>query len=162
VIEHFPEGFRAVIDEMWRALKPGGLAFVTVPSMSPLRSLKAAAGAYPKFTGNMTDFYQFVLKPSFIISKFEEAGWVYDGGKARGGFKGLKDESGPLLPLLQRLYDHPSQIARYGRAVMNRALAPVTFHTRLYRFEKPRNADTSSIKVRPGRATREPPEVVST
>lgn len=41
VVEHFYEGFDDIVDEMWRPLRPGGFAFVTVPTMSPLRRFKA-------------------------------------------------------------------------------------------------------------------------
>jgi SAM-dependent methyltransferase len=134
VIEHFPEGYRSIIDEMQRVTKPGGIALVTVPSMSPLRRLRALLRTYPEFNGSFEDFYQFVLPPRSIVEEFETAGWSFSGGSARGGLKGLKDEAGPLLPLLQRLYDHPSNGARWLRAGLNRVLAPACYHTRLYRF----------------------------
>lgn len=136
VIEHFPAGFTEIIQEMRRVIRPGGYAFVTVPSMSPLRKLKAQLGAYSRFKGDMTNFYQFVLQPDYIISQFENVGLGYDGGSPRGGFKGLKDEAGLLKPLLQSIYDSENAIGRYFRAAANRALAPVTFHTRFYRFVK--------------------------
>jgi SAM-dependent methyltransferase len=137
VIEHFPDGFSAIIREMWRVLRPGGYAFVTVPSLSPLRRAKAACRIYPEFDGDMTEFYQFVLSPADIVRRFEADGWAYLGGCPRGGFKGLKDEAGPILPLLQRAYDGKSSGARYVRAVVNRVMAPVSFHTRFYRFRRP-------------------------
>lgn len=137
VIEHFQEGYRAIIDEMKRVIRPGGLAFVTVPSMSPMRRLKTRLRGYPDFDGEFDEFYQFVLSPETIIREFEDAGWVYQGGMARGGMKGFKDESGPLLPVIQKLYDNPSRAARVARAGLNRALAPFSYHTRLYRFSRP-------------------------
>lgn len=134
VVEHFIEGYRDILDEMARVLKPGGLAFVTIPSISPLRRLKITLGTYPEFDGNFTDFYQFVMSPDVVRAAFAEAGWKYITGTSRGGFKGLKDEAGPLRPLLQSLYDRKSKAARLTRAGLNRFLAPASFHTRLYVF----------------------------
>lgn len=88
MIEHFPEGFTDIIDEMWRVLRPGGYAFVTVPSMSPMRRMKVKLNLYSVFDGDMTNFYQFILSPKDIIRCFEKNGWLYEGGRARGGFKG--------------------------------------------------------------------------
>lgn len=136
VIEHFIEGYRDILDETARVLKPGGLVFVTVPSVSPLRRVKVTLGAYPEFDGDFTDFYQFVMSPRVVREAFADAGWKYVGGASRGGFKGLKDESGPLRPMLQSLYDKKSKTARFMRAGLNRLLAPVSFHTRLYIFAR--------------------------
>jgi len=134
VVEHFIDGYRDILDEMARVLKPGGLAFVTVPSISPLRRLKIALGAYPEFDGDFTDSYQFIMSPHVVRTTFADAGWKYVAGTSRGGFKGLKDESGPLRPVLQSLYDRKSRTARLTRAGLNRLLAPASFHTRLYLF----------------------------
>lgn len=40
VVEHFPEGLEAPLADMYRILKPGGRALITVPCMSGLRRLK--------------------------------------------------------------------------------------------------------------------------
>lgn len=48
VVEHFREGPKAALDEALRVLKPGGLAFVTVPMLNALRR----AVSHP-----MCDFY---------------------------------------------------------------------------------------------------------
>jgi SAM-dependent methyltransferase len=37
VIEHFPEGPQAALRELWRVLRPGGVAFISVPYNSYLR-----------------------------------------------------------------------------------------------------------------------------
>jgi SAM-dependent methyltransferase len=47
VIEHFYDGYDEVSREMRRVLRKGGYLFLTAPSMSRLRRLKAALGRYP-------------------------------------------------------------------------------------------------------------------
>ena len=136
VIEHFSEGYDSIMREMWRALKPGGYAFVNVPSMSPIRRLKARLGMYREFGGNFEDFYQFALPSRGIIERFTREGWRFERVVSRGGFKGLTDESGPLRPALQRLYDLAGRW-RYVRGGLNWLLAPVAYHTRLYIFRRP-------------------------
>ncbi len=40
VVEHFPEGLEAPLADMYRILRPGGRALITVPCMSGLRQIK--------------------------------------------------------------------------------------------------------------------------
>jgi 2-polyprenyl-3-methyl-5-hydroxy-6-metoxy-1,4-benzoquinol methylase len=136
VIEHFYDGFDDIVREMWRATKPGGYAFVTVPSMSPLRRLKARLGAYPLHQGQREGFYQFVLPQEHVIERFTSSGWAFEKSIPLGGFKGLKDESGSLYKLLQGAYDMKFPGSRYVWAGVNRLLAPLSFHTVFYQFRK--------------------------
>lgn len=108
VIEHFIEGYDAIVEEMRRVLKPGGVAFVTVPSVSPIRKAKIFLNKYPEFDGQYKNFYQFVLNPANIIKSFEFHGFDLLATKPRGGFKGLKDESELLRVPMQRVYDSTS------------------------------------------------------
>jgi SAM-dependent methyltransferase len=136
VIEHFPSGYDGILSEMRRVLRPSGYAFVTVPAMSPVRRWKASRGAYPDFGGGYGDFYQFVLDPAAVVASFERLGYEHVTSAPRGGFKGLKDELDSLRPVLQRFYDNKSRLARYARAGLNRALAPISYHTKLFVFRK--------------------------
>lgn len=136
VIEHFYDGFDDIVREMWRATKPGGYAFVTVPSMSPLRRLKARLGAYPLHQGQRENFYQFILPEEHVIERFACSGWVFEKSMPLGGFKGLKDESGHLYKFLQGMYDLKFPGSRYAWAGVNRVLAPLSFHTIFFQFRK--------------------------
>jgi ubiquinone/menaquinone biosynthesis C-methylase UbiE len=40
VVEHFPEGLRPPLADMYRILKPGGKALITVPCMNTVRRIK--------------------------------------------------------------------------------------------------------------------------
>jgi SAM-dependent methyltransferase len=138
VIEHFYDGYDQILAEMHRILRPGGYAFVTVPSMSPLRRLKAKMGIYPSIEGrDLTGFYQFILSPESIIQGFERHGFRFVSSKARGGFKGIKDEAGFLRGPLQMLYNMKQPLARMIRAGVDTVISPLSFHTRLYVFQKP-------------------------
>jgi SAM-dependent methyltransferase len=134
VVEHFYNGFEQIASETCRVLKSGGYAFVTVPSMSPLRRIKAKLGAYPSLTLEPDDFYQFALPSEAVIEGFRPLKLVESTN--RGGFKGLKDEVSLLQPFMQRLYDSKFGPLRPMRAALDRVLAPLCYHTRLYVFRK--------------------------
>ena len=137
VVEHFYEGYESIVRETARVLRRGGLAFVTVPSMSPLRRLKAGLGAYPPWNGaSVAGFYQFVLAPEDIVRDFTAGGFKFLRSKPRGGTLGLKDEARVLRSLLQPFYDSKRRPLRLLRAALDRVLGPLTHHTRLYIFER--------------------------
>lgn len=142
VIEHFPEGYGAIVKEMARVLRPGGFAFVTFPAMSPLRRIKAALGAYPSFNGDFAGFYQFALDPASVTEEFGQSGLHAVATAPRGGLMGLKHEWRAARPLLQRVFDSRSPAVRLVRGGLNRALAPFSFHTRLLVFQKPAGRTT--------------------
>jgi ubiquinone/menaquinone biosynthesis C-methylase UbiE len=135
VIEHFPEGYEKIVDEMIRVIRPKGYAFVTFPAMSPLRRLKAKTNAYRAFSGDYDGFYQFALDIRTVIRDFERQGLKAVATSSRGGFKGLKDEV--RLPLLQQFYDSRSRWLRLIRGGLDRILAPLTCHGQLVVFLKP-------------------------
>ncbi|RUW62294.1 class I SAM-dependent methyltransferase [Mesorhizobium sp. M7A.F.Ca.US.008.03.1.1] len=135
VIEHFFDGYDEIALEMRRIIRSGGVAFVTVPSISPLRRLKIRMGLYPRFSGEQAGFYQFVLGPSSIVSSFEQHGFKLLGSQPRGGFKGLKDETFFSKPM-QAWYDSKNGILRGLRAAADRLLGPFSHHTRLYVFHR--------------------------
>lgn len=136
VVEHFYDGFSDIAEETARVLKPGGFAFVTVPSMSPLRILKARLGAYPKHNGSSEGFYQFALPKETVVREFEKHGFELIESRGRGGFLGLKEEL--KLPGMQRFYESRLRPLRAARVAMDMILSPFSFHTRLYVFRKHR------------------------
>lgn len=139
VIEHFYDGYGPILEETHRLIRQGGYAFVTVPSMSPLRKIKASLGLYPAWNGeNKKDFYQFALSPKTIIRDFETRGFKLVSSGNRGGYKGLKDEASFLRPLMQKIYDSRALPARALLLTLDRLLTPFSFHTKLYVFRKDR------------------------
>ncbi len=139
VIEHFFDGYDQIAAEMHRVLKPGGFLFLTFPYMSPLRRLKAAFGVYPRFEKNTfprDQFYQFALPADSVIKKFTNLGFELTNKKPYEGFKGFKDESGPLKPILQAVYNNKSFFAQGIAFILSTLLAPVSGHTILLVLRK--------------------------
>ena len=132
VIEHFREGYSDILKEMRRILISGGYAFLTFPSMSFLRRLKAKLGLYKEFEGGEKgSFYQFALNPDTVIRDFEASGFKLIEKKNRSGIKGFKDEVSTFKPLLQKLYDSRGESlwVRGFRFVLDRLLATFAGHT---------------------------------
>ncbi len=105
---------------------------MTVPTMSPLRNLKAAMGIYPIYTGSGENFYQFALPRDVIEKTFTAGGFDLVDSQTRGGVKGLKDEI--YVPGLQRLFDSKWKPLKVVKAGFDLLLSPLTHHTRLYVF----------------------------
>jgi len=95
VIEHFYEGYEKISSEMARVIKKDGFLFLTVPSVSKIRALKARLNKYPLFEAtpkNIQEFYQFALPEKEVISHFSNKGFQLKELKHLDGIKGLKDE----------------------------------------------------------------------
>jgi len=78
VIEHFWNGYGGILAEARRVLRDNGYLFLTFPSMSPLRQLKARLGAYSFWKGGTTEptgFYQFLLSPDIACKDLQDAGF---------------------------------------------------------------------------------------
>lgn len=139
VIEHFYQGYAETIREMARITKPGGYLFLTFPYLSPLRKLKALVGCYPLFKEKAVDlnnFYQFALDHVGVTKDLENIGFSLVYKKPFDGIKGFKDEAGPLQPLLQRIYNHPSFIAKLFTSALSFLLSPVSSHSILLVLKK--------------------------
>jgi SAM-dependent methyltransferase len=77
VIEHFWDGYDAILSEAARVLRPGGVLFLTAPWFSPLRQRKAVAGDYPAvdFDAEPKNFYQFALRRSEVSAALARHGF---------------------------------------------------------------------------------------
>ncbi len=77
VIEHFWNGYDGLLREAWRVLQENGYLFLTFPSISPLRSVKATLGIYPVWRGDAepNGFYQFVLDPQGVCDALRRNGF---------------------------------------------------------------------------------------
>jgi SAM-dependent methyltransferase len=137
VIEHFPDGYAPIIEEARRVLKPGGLLFLTVPSMSPLRRLKARLGAYPDASkADMTRFYQFAFRPQDVENAVCAMGFERPiKRRGRGGLLGLRAELPALRAMLQPLY-WSNPISSFFRRGLDFVLGPLSFHTYYFVFRK--------------------------
>jgi len=139
VIEHFYEGYQPIMSEMYRVLKPGGILFMTVPTMSFMRKFKSKLGLYPKWNNNpveIDNFYQFALDPNLIITNFENNGFKLIEKKPYDGFKGFKDEVGFLRGVLQPIYDSSFILNKIFRKIIDLLTVKFSSHMTLFIFKK--------------------------
>ena len=97
VIEHFYDGFDDISDEMFRVLKFGGYLFITVPTFSLFRRIKATLGFYKKVNSSFPEhenFYQFMISKNELIHHFESKGFELIESYYRGALRGFLDELG--------------------------------------------------------------------
>ncbi|WP_170263690.1 class I SAM-dependent methyltransferase [Blastochloris sulfoviridis] len=132
VIEHFYDGYDAIIAEAYRIIAPSGLLFVTVPAMSPLRRLKAKAGLYrpwPTDAPTPDDFYQFALPGAGIAARVQRQGFELLERRPLNGITGLSDE----FPLLR----WPLKVVwKLAYRPAERLLAGFSNHTDLFVFRR--------------------------
>ena len=142
VIEHFYEGYEAILKEMARVVKRGGYVFLKFPYISPLRRLKTRRGGYKEFRAedcNLKDFYQFILDDTVVKNDFERHGFRLRFMKPQAGLKGLKDEILILKPVLQWLYNYSGKfsiIIQFFRSFLSRWLARFSGHSILWCLKK--------------------------
>lgn len=77
VIEHFWDGYDAILMEAHRVLRSRGVLFLTAPWFSPYRQRKARAGGYQsaEFSAEPEAFYQFALGRKEVSAALERIGF---------------------------------------------------------------------------------------
>jgi len=139
VIEHFWEGYNEILSEAKRVIKSGGYLFLTFPYMSPLRKLKAKLGFYKIWRTNLMkkdDFYQFVLDIKNVKVDVEKYKFKLVCKHSLDGIKGLKDEVFWLKPILQKIYDSQTIIAKGIKSMSSILFSKATGHIVLLVFKK--------------------------
>ena len=139
VIEHFFHGYDDIVHEMYRVLKPGGVLFLTVPTMSRIRQFKAKIGQYPLWKDDQKHvrlFYQFALDPEIVLRDFEANGFEIIQSTPYDGFKGLKDEVGFIKPVMQIVYDSDNIILKILKRMLDVSVKSFTSHMTLFVFRK--------------------------
>lgn len=141
MIEHFYEGYGAILDEMTRVIRMGGFLFLTFPVMSFLRKIKAHLGYYSNipitFDAVREHFYQFALNSEMVIDDLNHAGFRLITEIGYDGLKGFKDEADTLKSLfLQRIYDSSSLLSRGFQTVIEPLISPWCGHCILLVLEK--------------------------
>lgn len=140
VIEHFPDGYDKVLDEMFRVIKPQGFAFVSVPAISWLRKLKIYLGLYgtKQHVPDGFKFFQFMLPPKKVIADFKRKGFKRTAVARRSGIKGLRDE----MPILERPLRYIATLRGKNLffkvlvEILDRCLSPMTGHISFFVFQK--------------------------
>jgi SAM-dependent methyltransferase len=134
VIEHFYNGYGRLLREMRRVLRPGGLLFLTFPSISPLRAALIRRGRYPAFADTAkarAGFWQFALDSDVIAKDFSRAGFTLVHQSGRGGMIGVREEAGALSAAMEYVETHQSFPPFRALYVLgNLALSPFAYHIR--------------------------------
>jgi SAM-dependent methyltransferase len=103
VMEHREEGPQAFLREAWRVLKPGGMAFVSVPYLNALRRLKMRMGFFAGRLPRDLDFYLLAFDREDFSRELAQAGFTVVEQMSYGGLQGLVEE----LPFLRQLLRCP-------------------------------------------------------
>jgi len=91
VIEHCRLGPEPFLQEAYRVLEPGGVAFISVPYFHPLRRLKARLGLYRGRPDGL-EFYQYAFTDVEFKTLLQSANLEVIEQMPYDGFKGVKDE----------------------------------------------------------------------
>lgn len=140
VIEHFFQGYDAIADEIARVLKVGGFLFLTFPSMSLMRRVKALAGLYPRLKESIDfeSFYQFALDEKEVTLEFQKRGFQLLEIRSCDGLKGLKEEISFLQAHVKKLYNYSGKntIIKIARILLSKLFEPIAGHISLLVFKK--------------------------
>ena len=100
VVEHRREGPEPFLQEAYRVLEPGGVAFISVPYFHPLRRLKAYLRMYRGRPEGL-EFYQYAFTETEFATLLQATSFEIIDRMLYGGFKGVKDE----IPLLCQMFE---------------------------------------------------------
>ncbi len=120
VMEHCLDGPTTFLSEAWRVLRPGGLAFISVPHLHPLRKLKVHWGCFPRNPqcpeppepavteepSQVLQFYQYAFTVPEFCALVQNAGFRVLDVSCYDGLKGIADEiygARLVLKVLQRI-----------------------------------------------------------
>lgn len=137
VIEHFFEGYAAIIEETRRVLRPGGYLFLTVPVISPLKSLKLRLGGYRPLQKSDRDcFFQFAFRQKAVANGIASHGFRLLRTCGRSGTLGLVEDL-PMVARLLLLSQHSSALwARAWWRGIDKIVTPFSHHMRYFLFQK--------------------------
>jgi ubiquinone/menaquinone biosynthesis C-methylase UbiE len=121
VIEHFYRGYHKVLREMHRVIKPGGVLFLSFPTISALRRVRVSCSAYPMYTESIaheTRFYQYALPAGRVSEDLNAAGFIKLETMKRNGVKGLGDEIRAAKSFMEKVSKGKSMKAAVLRALL--------------------------------------------
>ena len=103
VIEHEKEGPNEHLKELNRVLKPGGIAFISVPYINLIRKMKIKYSCYAKSLPSGYNFYQYAFGEEEMNQILEKFGFRVIDIYGYGAWKGIKDE----ISFFQKIYNIP-------------------------------------------------------
>lgn len=134
VIEHFFGGYGRILREIRRVVRPGGVLFLTFPSISPLNRFGIWRGAYPPFADSNEQraaFWQFAFPSATVARVFARAGFELLHEEGRGGMIGLREEMGGMGRALHYVETHQEfPPFRAFFVAGNLLLSPFMYHIR--------------------------------
>lgn len=141
VIEHFWEGYQAILSEMNRVLKPGGYVFISFPAISILDKIQILTGRYKVFCDNKkpASFYQFGLTIESIKNDFLKMGFEYITIQRRNGLLGIER----FMPSFKRINQNLTSLSQKTKLIkalyfaISKFLAPLCCHSALMVVRKP-------------------------
>jgi SAM-dependent methyltransferase len=140
VIEHFPDGYDAVVQEASRVLMLGGHAFVSFPHMSAVRTVKVRAGSYRSvqtLNGELEEsFNQYCLRGAEVRSTFARYGLKLVHQVPYSAVMGLIEDVSNLRRSMINLHGRRSSAARAARLMLELPLRYVVGHSLLQVFQK--------------------------
>jgi len=139
VIEHFLNGYRETANEMRRVLKPSGYLFLTFPSMSAIRKLKAKLGIYSDLElkqGWTQNFYQYALNPAEVGSFMNSLGLSLVLRRRFDALNGMASELGFLSSMIRRLSARTGFFYKAARKVIDVLFSRLFGHSSLLVFQK--------------------------
>lgn len=119
VVEHLQEGPDAVLREIARVVKPGGMLFLTVPSRNVIRDLKVVLGFYPgrgEQDAAKERFYQYYFSRKEMKALLQTHGFQVERAVWQSSLKLLKDEISFLRSALSYIAN-PRRVTLFTKAV---------------------------------------------
>ena len=141
VIEHYMDGYDSIRTEMFRVIQNHGYLFLTVPTMSLLREIKAYLGLYSELHDTelkQEDFYQYAFSHNSVIDNFTNNGFILVKQLNFSGIKGLKDEIKIIQSPMQKIFISKKQLftVRLLRKCIDTAVRRWAGHMTLFVFRK--------------------------
>lgn len=132
VIEHFWDGYDAILSEAARVLKPQGFLFLTAPWFSPYRKSKARDGGYAKVEPSKEpdSFYQFALGREEVCAQLERHGFQLQSWRGLVSEISMKADMVAFRRQIEWLLGSRGSIAkRVLRKLIARGLDPYCGHS---------------------------------
>ena len=139
VIEHFPDGYGQIANEMRRVLRPDGYLFLSFPSFNPFRQARAADGKYnliSKESSAIDDFFQYALNPSEVQEHFEHIGFKLVDSRGIGALQCLEEDTLFAAGVQRFINRFPSRVGTAISMVMDLIIGHYAGHSCLLILQK--------------------------
>ena len=132
VIEHFWEGYSAILAEAARVVRPDGFLFLTAPWLSPYRARRAGNGGYPvsRFQAEPDSFYQFALCRAEVAAQIARHGFELVRWQGLASEVSMMEDMVAFKRPIRWLFGSRGSIfKRISRLAVSRAMNPYCGHS---------------------------------